>query len=127
MRLDCDGGVEPEENLELRLDIQEFRRPPTGFGLLFCGAGDGADALSDFGSPFFSLGSSFTSGSFTSLFAMLSVSLFTSGAPAEDDGGRAGLLFDRILRWEFGGLVAESFSALGRSLTVDVKDLVRER
>jgi hypothetical protein len=31
--LDCDGGVDPEENLELRLEIQEFLLP-MGFGAL---------------------------------------------------------------------------------------------
>lgn len=38
--LDCDGGVEPDENLELRLEIHEPRRP-IGFGALF---GNGSDA-----------------------------------------------------------------------------------
>lgn len=32
--LDCDGGVEPDENFELRLEIHEPRRP-IGFGALF--------------------------------------------------------------------------------------------
>lgn len=32
--MDCDGGVEPDENFELRLEIHEPRRP-IGFGALF--------------------------------------------------------------------------------------------
>lgn len=42
--LDADGGVEPEENLELRLEIHEFLRPICR-GELFWGASVDADSL----------------------------------------------------------------------------------
>lgn len=34
-KLDWDGGVDPEENLEDKLDIHEFRRPFIIFGGVF--------------------------------------------------------------------------------------------
>lgn len=55
-RLDWDGRVDPDENLELRLEIHEFLRPPTGLGMLFCEAGDTVVGADDLGSPLFSVG-----------------------------------------------------------------------
>lgn len=42
LRLGWDGGVDPDENFELRLEIHEFRRP-MGFGSVFRDPGDDAD------------------------------------------------------------------------------------
>lgn len=35
--VDCDGGVDPDENLELRFEIHEFRLIEIGFVPFFCG------------------------------------------------------------------------------------------
>jgi hypothetical protein len=89
LRLDCDGGVDPDENFELRLDIHEFRRP-TGLGSVFREAGDGIDV---FDSSLFSAGSGCAStgaGSFLG-------TCFGSGVVGAGVG-RAGLLLERDLR-----------------------------
>jgi hypothetical protein len=93
-KLDCDGGVDPDENFELKLDIQEFRRP-MGFGSLFREAGDGVDA---FCSSFFSAGCGFD---FTCV-----ISLWGAFFGSEEGGGVvgcAGLLLDRFLLCDLGG------------------------
>lgn len=117
-RLDCDGGVDPEENLELKLDIHEFLRPESGLGAVFGVAGEDVDGLCSTGFSGSGIGSS-------SLIASFCGSCFVV-EPLED-GGRAGLLFDRVRRCVLDGFVAESFSALDLSLPPEVTDFVRER
>lgn len=125
-KLDCDGGVDPEENFELRLEIHEFRRPPTGLGALRCGAGDRVDG-GFCSADLFSLG-----GAYSSTFPKVSWlswvswgSRFGSGVP--EDVGRAGLLLDRVLRCEVDVADTGSFSVRELSLVVDVTDFVRWR
>lgn len=120
-RLDCDGGVDPEENFELKLEIHEFRRPPSGFGAVFCVAGDGVDG-GGFCSALFSGGGGGLSDSVDSD-ALFSISLF--GTDLSDDGGRAGLLFDRDRRCGFDDIEGGSFSATDLSLRTEETDFVR--
>lgn len=53
LRFDRDGGVDPDENLELKLEIHEFLRPPMGLGALFCEAEDAVVGAACLGSPLF--------------------------------------------------------------------------
>ena len=88
LRLDWDGGVDPDENLELKLDIHEFRRP-IGLGSVFREAGDGVDG---FDSSVFSTGGGCAS---------IGAGSFLGTCFASDVGGgvgRAGLLLERDLR-----------------------------
>lgn len=118
-RLDCDGGVDPEENLELKLDIHEFLRPVTALGAVFGAAGEEVEG-------FCSAGFCGSGVGFSSLINSFCGSCF--GVEPLDDGGRAGLLLDRDRRCGLDGFVAESsFSALDLSLAADVTDFVRER
>lgn len=41
----CDGGVEPEENLALKFDIQEPLLPEVERGIVFWGVGDCPELL----------------------------------------------------------------------------------
>ena len=129
LRFDCDGGVDPDENFELKLEIQELRRPPMDLGLLFCAVGDGAGGFCSFCS--FCSGSS-RSGGFPFAFK------FPSSLPAMivgvrfdselvEEAGRTGLLLDRERRRESDGAVEESLSVADRPLVVDDTDFVRER
>jgi hypothetical protein len=117
-RLDCEGGVEPEENLELKLEIQEFFRPPTGLGALRCVAGEGVDG-------------GFCSAVLSSVGSALSSTLRKSSwgcfGSAVLDGGRAGLLLERDLRCDLADVVAVSLSAPGFSPVADDTDFVRWR
>jgi len=110
--------VDPEENLELRLDIHEFLRPVTPLGAAFGVAGEGVDG-------FCSAGFSDAGVGFSSLITSFCGSCFV--VEPLDDSGRAGLLFDRDRRCGLDGFVAESVSALDLSLPPDVTDFVRER
>jgi hypothetical protein len=121
-RLDCDGGVDPEENLELRLDIQEFLRPVTALGAVFGVAGEEVDG---FCSADFSASFSGSGACFSSLITSFCGSCFV--VEPFDDGGRAGLLFDRDRRCGLEEFVAGSLSALDLSLPPEVTDFVRER
>jgi hypothetical protein len=80
LRLDCDGGVDPDENFELRLEIHEFRRP--------MGLGDGVDG---FGSSIFSTGGGLV---------CTGAASFRGACFGSEGGGvgRAGLLLERDLR-----------------------------
>jgi hypothetical protein len=49
------------------------------------------------------------------------------GVGLSEDGGTAGLLFERDLRWELEVTVVEVLSAEDLSLMVDETDFVRER
>lgn len=120
-RLACEGGVDPEENFELRLEIHEFRRPLSGFGAVFCAAGDGVDG-DGFCSTVFSGGGGGFSCSADSD-ALFSLSLF--GAVLSDDGGRAGLLFDRDRRCGLDDAAGGSFSVTDLSLRTEETDFVR--
>lgn len=117
-RLDCEGGVEPDENLELKLEIQEFLRPPTGLGVLRCVAGDGVDGVCC-SAVLFSFGSAFSS----TLPRSFWVSFFGSGVL---DVGRAGLLLERDLRCDLDGVAVASSSEPDRS-HAEVTDFVRWR
>jgi hypothetical protein len=115
LRLDCDGGVDPDENFELRLDIHEFRRP-MGLGSVFREAGDVVDG---FDSSLLSIGGgcvSIGAGSFLGT---------CFGSVAGGGVGRAGLLLERDLRCDFDWEVAGSASVPGLSL--DDTDLVRDK
>lgn len=125
-RLDCDGGVDPEENFELKLEIHEFRRPPMGLGALRCVAGDEVDG------GFCSADSFSLSGALSSAFPTVSWvswvswgSRFGSGLPEEI--GRVGLLLERVLRCEMDVADTGSFSVRELLLVVDVADFVRCR
>jgi hypothetical protein len=88
-RLGCDGGVDPDENFELRLEIHEFRRP-MGLGSVFRDAGDGVDGLD---SSFFSTGGGFA------CTGAVSFRGACFGSEVEGAGvGRVGLLLERVLR-----------------------------
>lgn len=143
-RLDCDGGVEPEENFELSVDIQEFLRPVTDFGGV-CSVGDGAagafcedaddlldplrnnadaDDFSSVGSSGAGGGCSFSCSGITSFCD----SLFGLGVTFPADGGRAGLLFDRDRRCGLGvAVVGSSSLPFALEFTVEEADFVRER
>lgn len=121
LRLDCDGGVEPEENFELKLDIHEFLRPPTGLGALFCATGEGVAGFCSFCSAGLS-----SVGGFGSVLS-LSFWELRFGSELVEETGRAGLLLERDRRREVGGAVGESLSAVDLSLTIDETDFVRDR
>lgn len=120
MRLDCDGGVDPDENFELRLDIHEFRRP-IGFGSVFREAETGVDGFdsSDF-SGVFSAGGCFVSTGARSFLG----TCFDSGVAA-GGAGVAGLLLERDLRCDLDFVVGASASA--RGLSLDDTDFVRDK
>jgi hypothetical protein len=122
-KVDCDGGVDPDENLELRLDIQEFRRP-MGLGSLLREAGEGVDA---FCSSVLSAGCGFDSPFGTSFWG----SFFGSEEGGEGDGC-AGLLLDRFLRCDLGGedagcSVPDPGPGLSLVVVVEFTDFVRDR
>lgn len=88
-RLGCDGGVDPDENFELRLEIHEFRRP-IGLGSVLRDAGEGVDG---FCSSFFSSAGGFACTGAASFWGAC------FGSEVEGAGvGRAGLLLERDLR-----------------------------
>jgi hypothetical protein len=91
LRLDCDGGVDPDENFELRLDIHEFRRP-MGLGSVFREAGEVVDG---FDSSLLSTGGGCVSTGAGSFLGTCFGSVAGGGA------GRAGLLLERDLRCDF--------------------------
>lgn len=116
---DCDGGVEPEENLELRLDIHEFLLPVTGLGAVFGVAGD-----VPVGFPSTDLSSFLTS--FVA-FAPSSCNdpldtVGVTGAGAEEVLSVV-LVFSRLRSWA----IVASESATDLSLTTDDADLQRDR
>ena len=121
LRLDCDGGVDPDENFELKLDIHEFRRP-IGLGSDFRDAEVGVDGFDSSGvSGVFSTGDCFASveaGSFL-------VTCFGSGVAAAG-AGVAGLLLERDLRCDLDFVVGASASARG-CLSLDETDFVRDK
>jgi hypothetical protein len=89
LRLDCEGGVDPDENFELKLDIHEFLRP-IGLGSVFRVAGDDVDG---FDSSLFSvIGGCASTGMGSFLGACFSSGVAGGGV------GRAGLLLERDLR-----------------------------
>lgn len=120
LRLDCDGGVDPDENFELKLDIQEFRRP-IGFGSDFREAEDGVDGFDSSG---FSVGFS-TGVCLGSTGAGSSLGTCFGSGVAAGGVGLAGLLLERDLRCdldlEAGGSLSE------RDLSPDDTDLVRDK
>lgn len=120
LRLDCDGGVVPDENLELKLEIHEFRRP-MGFGSVFRDEGDDVDG---FCSSIFSVG-----GGFVCTFVCTGAGSFWAacfGSEVEGGGvGRAGLLLERDLRCDLDWEVPGSASLVGFS--VADTDFVRDK
>lgn len=116
---DCDGGVEPEENLELRVDIQEFLRPVTGLGAVFGVAGEvpvgfPSTDLSSFLTSFVA----FAPSSCDEPLDMVGV----RGADAEELLSVV-LGFSRLRSWAY----VTSESATDLSLTTDDADLQRDR
>lgn len=116
--LGCDGGVDPDENFELKLDIHEFRRP-TGLASAFREATMDGDVVT---SSDFSTDGCFASTGVVSFFGVCFSSDVTGG-----EGGveRDGVLFERDLRCDFDLEVADSGSV--RGLSPDDTDFVRDK
>lgn len=119
--LDDDGGVEPEENLELRLEIQEFRRPICR-GELFWGANVEADSLAS--SDPSSLFPPFSTRA--PAFEGISFGWVTEAGDSTAGGGEFEVTgtVRSVLGCEVGGA---SVSLLDLSLTVDEADLQRDK
>lgn len=120
MGLGCDGGVEPEENFKLKLDIHEFRRP-TGLESVFREATLGTDGAGAASSSFSGDGC-FASTGVVSFFGVCFSSDVTGG-----EGGveREGVLLERDLRCDFDLEVVDSESV--RSCSLDDTDFVRDK
>ena len=97
-KLDWDGGVDPEENLDDRLDIHEFRRPFICLGLVFGGAREEDDS---FASIFGSTGGRgiSTGAGFSSILGRPFSGSLDSFGEGPLEGDRAGLLLERFRRW----------------------------